>query len=523
MPDSDIRLRSSPCENADLSFALWLESRRTVIVTLVLLVAVFWTLLFFSFTADDAFISFRYGKNLVLHHVWNWNPDGTREEAYTSAIYTAIAIIPAFLHLPTVIFMKLVGLTCLAVMVYRLSTLSFSRLALLLGLLLLAVSPVVWMQVFADLETPLYMMLILEMAIAVVHAETTPPAWAYTLFLLLPLTRPEGIIFACVGVILFLRSRRKAPIQFAWLGLAILLGVSYFLARWHYFHHLFPNPFYVKVSHESLRDLLGELLVNVAQFKGYFFALVLLIWLSKSTVTRIMALCSLLLMLLLFAPHEMAMNYGDRYYVQLTFPILFLFLITDDIPRVSRFAVTITALFVLAFRPADILYHIKYSAMVAGAHFDLGHRLAPYAHDHTMIAADVGGLPYYSNWFTYDFLGLGTNSIAQHGLTVASLQQMHPDLIVLYNEKPGPALLQNGSWVGGSESTGRALVQYIRQTGDYQYAGSAKCNGFYFVEFLRKDTPQHDQILATLQKNTLTSLAPLSLKQLLLQKYLPAS
>lgn len=523
MPHSDIRLNSSPSGDADLSFAHWVESKRAVIVTLVLLAAVFWTLLFFSFTADDAFISFRYAKNLVLHHVWNWNPYGTREEAYTSALYTAIAIIPAFLHISTVIFMKLVGLTCLGVMVYRLVTLSSSRLALLLGLLLLAVGPVVWMQVFADLETPLYMMLILEMAIAVVHAETTPPAWVYALFLLLPLTRPEGFIFACVGVFFFWRGRRQASRQFAGFGLAILLGVVYFLGRWHYFHHLLPNPFYVKVTHESLRDLLGELLVNVAQFKGYFFALGLLIWLSKSTVTRMMALCSLLLMLLLFAPHEMAMNYGDRYYVQLTFPILFLFLITDDIPRVSRFAVTITALFVLACRPVDILYHIKYSSMVAHAHFDLGHRLAPYASGHTMVAADVGGLPYYSNWFTYDFLGLGTNSIAQHDLTVASLQQMHPDLIVLYNESHGPGLLQNGSWVGGSQSTGRALVQYIRQSDDYQYAGSATCNHFYLVEFLRKDTYQHDQILATLQQNTLTSTTPLSLKLLLLQKYLPTS
>jgi hypothetical protein len=529
MPEPDTRLgpslsESEPeFEHADLSFAHWFESRRTLILALALLAAVFWTLLFFSFTADDAFISFRYGKNLVLHHLWNWNASGPREEAYTSAIYTVIAIVPAFLHLPTVIFMKLIGLACLGVMIYRLRTLTSSRFALLLGLLVVALSPVVWVHIYSDLETPLYMLLILEMAIAVKRAQQTSPAWVYTLFLLLPLTRPEGFVFACAGVLLFWKSRGQAPKQLASFGVALLLGLIYFLARWHYFHHLLPNPFYVKVAHQPLRDLLGELLTNAAQFKGYFFAVVLIALLAKKSITRVFALCSFLLLLLLFAPHEMAMNYADRFYVQLTLPILLIFLIAEDIPRVSRFAATIAALFLLAVSPTELLRQLKYPANIARAHFDLGKRLAPFAAGHTLIAGDVGAIPFYSNWFTYDFLGLATNSIAQHGVSVATLQQMHPDLIILYNQNPGPGLLTNGSWVGDPERTGRALVQYLNQSSEYQYAGSAKSNGFYLVEFLRKDTPQHDQILSTLQQNTLTSATDLSLKRLLLQKYLPSS
>jgi hypothetical protein len=367
------------------------------------------------------------------------------------------------------------------------------------------------------------MLLILEMAIAVKRAQETSPAWIYTLFLLLPLTRPEGFVFACAGVLLYWKGRGQASKQLAWFGTVLLIGLVYFLARWHYFRHLLPNPFYVKVAHQPLRDLLGELTTNLAQFKGYFFAIALIAFLAKKSVTRIFALCSILLLLLLFAPHEMAMNYADRFYVQLTLPIFLVFLIAEDIPRISRFAATIAALFLLAFSPSDILRQIKYPANIARAHFDLGKRLAPFAANHTLIAGDVGGIPYYSNWFSYDFLGLATNNIAQHGLSDATLEQMHPDLIILYNEKPGPGLLEDGSWVGGPERTGRALVQYITQSGDYQYAGSSKSNGFYLVEFLRKDTPQHDQILATLQQNTVTSTTELSLKSLLLQKDLPSS
>jgi arabinofuranosyltransferase len=523
MSPSDTRPIPSPSGDADSSFAHWFESRRTLILSVAILAALFWTLIFFSFTADDAFISFRYSKNLVLHHIWNWNPSGPHEEADTSFIYAALAVIPTFLHLPTVIFMKFIGLACLGILAFRLRTLTSSRFAFLLGLIVIALSPVVWVHIYSDLETPLYMLLIVEMAIAVKRAPEVSPAWVYTLFLLLPLTRPEGFVFACAGVFLFWKARGHAPKHLAQFALTLLFGLAYFIARWHYFHHLLPNPFYVKVAHEPLRDLLGELITNVASFKGYFFAIALIALLAKKSVTRVFALCAFLLLLLLFAPHEMAMNYADRFYVQLTLPILITFLIVEDVPRISRFAALIAALFLLALSPADLLKQIKYPANIARAHFDLGKRLAPFAPNHTLIAGDVGGIPFYSNWFSYDFLGLATNSIAQHGLTVAALQQIHPDLIILYNEKPGPALLHDNSWVGGPARTGHALTDYINQSGEYQYAGSAKSNGFYLVEFLRNDTPQHDQILSTLQQNTLTSTTDLTLKRLLLQKYLPSS
>jgi arabinofuranosyltransferase len=512
----------SPSGDADASFARWFVSNRKLFLILAVLAACFWTLLFFSFTVDDAFISFRYSKNLVLHHVWNWNATGTPEEAYTSAIYTAIAIIPALLHLPTVIFMKFIGLACLGTMLYRLKTLTSNPFAWIIGTLL-AFSPLVWMHTYSDLETPLYMLLILEMAIAVKRAIITAPAWVYTLFLLLPLTRPEGFLFGMLGVLLFWRARGTASRQLALFALALLIGAAYFLWRWHYFHHLFPNPFYVKVNHVPLRDLLGDMTVNMAFFKGYLIPVGLILLLTRTVVVRIFAACSFLLMCLLFAPHIMAMNYGDRFYFQLTLPILLAFLVLDDVTRVSRFTALIAAIFILAFSPKDWLIELKYPANIARAHFDLGKRLAPFAANHTVLVGDVGGIPYYSNWFTYDSLGLATNNIAQHGVSIPMLTAMHPDLIILYNENPGPGLLHDHSWTGDPKQTGITIVNYINQSGDYDYAGSADSNGFYLVSFLRKDTPDHDAILAQLQQNTLTSTRDLTLKNLLLQKYLPSS
>jgi hypothetical protein len=217
------------------------------------------------------------------------------------------------------------------------------------------------------------------------------------------------------------------------------------------------------------------------------------------------------------------MNYADRFYVQITLPVLLIFLVLEDVPSISRVAVMITALFAFAFSPADMLRQLKYPANIARAHFDIGHRLKPFSAGHTLIAGDVGGIPFYSNWFSYDFVGLATNSIARSGVTVASLQAMHPDLIILYNEKAGPGLLTDGSWVGDPERTGKALVQYINDSGQFEYAGSAKSNGFYLVEFLRKDTPQHDAVLSALRANSSATVQEPTLKNILMQRYLPSS
>jgi hypothetical protein len=521
MPHADLTPSSSAPADADLSVARWFETHRSLVLAVVVLAALGSSLLFFSFTADDAFISFRYGKNLVLHHVWNWNLTGPHEEAYTSATYTVIAIVPLLLHLPIVLFMKLVGMACLATMVYRLRTLAGSRFAWLLGGIVLALSPVVWVHIYSCLETPLYMLLVLEMAIAARYASTVRPGWVYALFLLLPLTRPEGFVFACAGVLLFWKLRGREPKQLALFGIALLLGAVYFIARWRYFHHPLPNPFYVKVDHHSLRDLLGLELTNLADYKGYVLAVLLVAFVARSTVTRVFALCSVGLMLALFAPHLLAMNYADRFYLQTALPVLLIFLIVEDVPRVARLAVAVATLFVVAYSPSDWLLQLKYPANIKRAHIDLGKRLEPFAAGHTLLAGDVGAIPYYSNWFSYDSIGLGTNSIAQHALTVEQLRAMNPDLVILYNENPGPELLHNDSWVGDPKATGIIIRNYLNESGNYDYAGSARSNAFYLVEFLRKDTPQHDAILRTLQQNSDMPFHEPSLKNILLQRYLP--
>jgi arabinofuranosyltransferase len=510
---------------SDVAFAQWVVSKKKLIFALAILASIFWTVLYLDFTVDDAYISFRYGKNLVAHHLWNWNSSGSREEAYTSAVYTALSILPALLHMSPALFFKFIGLGSIAVIIYRLHTVASSSFAFLLALLLVALNPWVWTHAFAGLETPLYILLILEMAIAVHRAPTTSPIWVYTLFLLLPLTRPEGIVFACAGVVLFWKLRGKAPRQLPYFGLALCLAIFYFFTRMHYFHNLLPNPFYVKLGPNSWRSVLSHLALNLTQSKAYFLTLILVLLLARKLTTRVFALCALLLLLLLFAPFRVAMNYSDRFYFQLTFPILLFFFITEDVAPISRLATLIAVFSLVGISDTYLTSNLTYFADFKHANIDLGRRLAPFAPGHSLVTGEAGGIPYFSNWVVYDPVGIGTGNIARHGVTLPLLQQLHPDLIFVYSTRPGPGVLDSplGDPAATPGPPDSVLLDYIRQSGNYHYAGTCRWPiGYYLISFLRDDTPQHDQILTALQQNTSASAVPHhSIRDLLLQRYVP--
>jgi hypothetical protein len=64
---------------------------------------------FFSrFTVDDAFIGWRYAKNLIDFGIWNYNPSNfDLTNAYTSPLLTFLSIIPEILGINVVLFFKL--------------------------------------------------------------------------------------------------------------------------------------------------------------------------------------------------------------------------------------------------------------------------------------------------------------------------------------------------------------------------------------------------------------------------------
>lgn len=501
---------------SDTTFIEWLVKWQTLILCIAAAFALLWTALYLQFTVDDAFISFRYGKTFVQSHVWNWNASGPRAEAYTSFLYAAISIAPGLLHISFPLFFKLVGFACVALMAYRLWTEANSRFAALLGLLLLGLSPWTWVHAYSGLETPLYMLLILEAGLCIKNSQKKSPIWAYAIFLLLPLARPEGAIFALVAAFLYWKKRAPLPRGYRALSFVLFLAISYFILRWQYFHELLPNPFYVKVTAHTLHDTISALASNISWSKGYVLTLASILLLAGKRSTRVFAGCSLLILLFLYAPHGMQMNYADRYWFQLTAPVLLLFLIEEDITSMPRAATVLVAFSIATISLRDLAPILRMLPDLRSAHIDIAQRIAPYAANHALAIGDAGAVPFYSNWVTYDFQGLCTTSVAHHGVTSGDLKQFNPDLILLYS---GP----DTSLAHLRIDLQANVVDYMLQSHSYElvpFTPNSPSGGL--AAFLRKDTPQHDEIKAALQQNAQSSYR-FSIKDVLLQRYVPWS
>jgi hypothetical protein len=198
--------------------------------------------------------------------------------------------------------------------------------------------------------------------------------------------------------------------------------------------------------------------------------------------------------------------------------VLLFFVIAEDVVRIGRLTGILVLYMVMCVTPSDVTELLPYFPYLQRAHMDLGKRLSPFARNHTLMLGDAGAVPYYSNWVSYDFLGLCTSSVAKNGMTEDFLRTIHPDLILVYSSHPGPTV---ETLKGDSQEL---VVQYARESGDYDYAGESRWQNFYLVEFLRKDTPDREAILRALHENTvLSSQTSFSTRKLFLQEYVPWS
>ncbi len=215
----------------------------------------------FDFVADDAFISFRYARNLALSGQLVFNL-GERVEGYTNFLWTVVLALGIKLGLGPVALSRFLGvafgIATLAVVVrmsLRLAGERPSRWHLVAPLLLATMGAYAcWCsggletQLFTFLVTLGFDLVLTEVARGKGHASAVA-------FALAAMTRPEGVMFfALASLFRFLtnlrRERRVLPRKFelVWLGLFIGLFAPYFVWRWHYYGWLFPNTFYVKSS-----------------------------------------------------------------------------------------------------------------------------------------------------------------------------------------------------------------------------------------------------------------------------------
>jgi arabinofuranosyltransferase len=214
---------------------------------------------------DDAYVSFRYARNLVRGHGLVYNV-GAPVEGYTNFLWTVLAAVPlaagADDPLP---FMHAVS-----------AALWWASYALLLALAIALWADGVWaaplallplalhwsfnMWFFSGMETPLVTVLTIA-AVACVALDPRRHPWAplsmSTCAVALTMTRPDGaVVFAAlVGAVALLdgawivRARRWRRYLLALALPVLVVGIPYQAWRVWYYGSIFPNTYYAKVAY----------------------------------------------------------------------------------------------------------------------------------------------------------------------------------------------------------------------------------------------------------------------------------
>lgn len=228
--------------------------------------------------AEDAFIGFRFAKNLANGHGLIWNVGEPPVEGYTNFLWVVLCAFILKLGFNLLLFAQTAGILASIASImytykfaYRLQ--KFKKLYALIPCLLLAVSGPFATWATSGMETNFFGLFLL---IAVYHFVSY---WKYNFhrdiffcfiaLFIATLIRPEGFIIFCILLILgwiFLIGLNKKFCKPFLLSIALYIipFMTYIIWRLKYFGFLFPNTYYAKTGGSLYQYLRGLM------YSGYF-------------------------------------------------------------------------------------------------------------------------------------------------------------------------------------------------------------------------------------------------------------
>lgn len=403
---------------------------------------------FHNYLTDDAFIFFRYARNLADGHGPIWNAGEDPVEGYTGILWLLPLATAAKLGLDipeTARYLGFaLGVGALAMLYPLAAALPGGRrypLAPVLAGLLLAAAPPFALWTFAGMEMPLFIFLVL-VAIWLHLREDRDAAvlpWSGVAFALAMATRPEGALFAAVTgafklvALLDPASRQRRLVQlFLWVDAIAVLYGGYFLWRYLYYGYLLPNTFYAKVG--AGLDVYNRGLHYTADGGNTYGLLLwsagLAAYLARARPVKpalyLAALTAAWITWLVFSGGDVLLH---ARFIAPILPLLYLaaalgavFMLEAPVERYHRllarpaFALLFTMLLLATLYPSlkgapSVEMDRRRVADMAVIGRWLAEKLPP---DTTIAVERAGVIPYYSRLPTLDMLGLNDEHIA-HG------------------------------------------------------------------------------------------------------------
>lgn len=447
---------------------------KNVILTFSSAIALLSLYVFSRFTVDDAFISWRYGKNLVDSGIWNYNPSKLDlTQAYTSPLYAVLSIIPNLFGWDVVLCFKILSTALLIAFICwfgKITKGSWLMLTVLIGL------PATVIHIYGGLETFLFAILMSDLLIALYEEKTNS---AIIVTLLLFLTRPEAWLLAVLLPLYYLVIEPRMTAGSAFrnpfayisgiklspvkavkvLGLLVIPLAAYFLFHSIYFGSILPNTFYVKS---------GGSYGVVPFIKFIFFAapIVTLLFLKRIKLAFVAGImfCA---MAISYSTSNLMMDYSGRFAFHIFAPvyIFMVYLVSnldgrihisahkDLTPELSvgleSFSKYCLLIFLIAFAAIssnELLHVATYYPRALVSHAELGKTINRISKKYGLRAfsfGDAGMAAYYSNINALDNGGLGSSAITKRGVSKSLLDKYQIDLVAFHT---GPGGIRLGDY-----------------------------------------------------------------------------
>jgi hypothetical protein len=408
-------------------------------------------LLYHEYIMDDAFISFRYSRNLIDGHGLVWNPgESPPVEGYSNFLWVTVMAVLMKAGAEPVVTSKILGvlfgLAGLILMYMLCRRLWGKTLFAALPPMLTALFPEHGLWGIGGLETQMYLfLLIVSVYLFLSEQRSEGFPWSGIAFALLALTRSEGpIYFAATYLFLFLFPRggveekyRIHAGHFKWTLLFVCFYLPYFLWRIFYYKHFFPNTYYAKQSFLGGLDYIMDFFLVVSPF----LAIGIFGFLGTSRRQAVY------LYFLVFAATIPLLNIdpqmGDfnRFLIHIL-PLLSLLAVIGIKELKEKWNIRVAYLLLsglLLYMSVYCIHHGRslkimadlYSSGMNRVHIMLGKKFREeIPPDRPIALADCGAIPYYSNLPTIDTWGL-VNASKTHDPDYSARDVMDNDPEVL--------------------------------------------------------------------------------------------
>jgi hypothetical protein len=464
------------------------------------LFAVF-VILFWDYSIDDAFITFRYSRNLADGYGLVFNPGGDVVEGYSNFLWMLILALVSLAGLPIYLLAKILGVICTltAGLVYFLvgRKLEIDLTALAGAGFLLA--PVTAFWAVSGLELGLHAMLL---ALAL-YAYLCRSRFLWPLLALLVVSRPEGAALALIipaAGMLFDRdsfNSNKAYYLIA-AGCVVLTAAALTIFRLKVFGYPLPNTYYAKqygVAWAGEKQLL-KMLVSYAAVTVGFVAVAIRDFIKRDfRAFFIICIFVVLAQIAASASVDPVMNFHLRYLL----PVLPLMLLVtlDGLSHVASPLMRYAACGVIALNlliPAyDVQNTVARERKIWAAQEKMIGWMKTLPEGTTISMTDMGRIPFYADKTFYDLWGLTNSETAHQGYNHIREFSRMPDYFAFVGnvqDRTVKFLLWRDQAIGY-----QPLFQQLYQPLDYFVPEDMKVTepGYYYFVYAKR--PEADSLM----------------------------